>query len=342
MKRRDLIWLTIGIMIGFLVIIGAFSQSYAAEVKKFRLTISGGTIGGSSNLVANAWAGVAKKYVNIDATVITYPTVAQVDAVLDGLAQIATGLPDVAQEAYEGIGAYTKKGPRRDLRAMCYRQGTILQFIAPKKSPIKTFRDLVGKRISAGKKGFSSDYNFMQLCKVLGLSYEKDFRIVYLGHSEAGSALTAGKLDAYIASASMPQPTMAEVDIMHSLTLVPLSEQDAQAAVKALRYYELVTIPPKYYHMSEPTLALNLPAFNVTTTSLSEDVVYKLVKNYIENPEFVGYHYKPLQELIESGEMRKWVENVGGIPWHAGSYRYFKEAGWKVHPDRIPPEIKGK
>jgi len=341
MNGKHSIWVVVGLIVGFALIMGAYSPSDAAAAeKKMRLTISGGTIGGSSNLVANAIAGVAKNYLDINSTVITYPTVAQVDAVLDGIADIATGLPDVAQDAYEGTGPYKKRGPSPHLRAWLFRYATVMQLFVTKESKLKNFRDMAGKRISTGKKGFSADHNFHRVCDVLGLSYDKDFKIMYFGHKAAGAAIIAGKIDAYVVVTPMPQPTFAEVDLTHPLTLLPFSEQDAKTVGKALPYWDVVTVPPNWYHMSEPTLTLQLPAFNVCTTELPEDVAYKLVKNYIEHPKYLGYFHKMCQTVVENGDVKRWVETLGGIPYHAGCVRYFKEAGWKVRPDRIPPEAK--
>lgn len=305
-----------------------------------RLTMGGGTIGGMSNIKANAWAGVAKKFLGIDSTVITWPSRGHVDAIHDGVTDISGGMSDGAWEAYTATGTYAGQEPMTDLRWLSYDGLIQLQFFVLKGSPIRSYEDLVGKRLSAGKKGFQADYMFMCITDAIGLSYENDFDIVYMGHKEAGPALIAGKLDAYFATGMPPHPTFAEVDLMHPVTLVSLTKEEAEAVYAKYPFYLPMTLEPIYYHMDEPTIIISMPYGEITSPRLSEDIVYELVKNYMEHPEFVGYYHAMLQSLLEDGSIKKYTETLGGIPYHVGAYRYFKEIGWEISADRIPPEAK--
>ena len=345
MRGKSLSWLIVGLVVGISLITSACAPAAPttpgpAPGEVTHLTLAGGSIGGFGNVRLNCVAGVANKYLGIDTTVIVWPTLGFPRALHEGIADIAGSLDSCGYEAYTGTGDFAGEEPYLDLRGYTYTWERIFQIFVLKGSDIKTFSDIRGKRVSAGEKGFASDMIWSNLCDALGLSRETDMEVLYMGHKEAGAALIAGKLDVYATTGSPPHPTFAEVDLMHPLVLVSLTKEEGEAIVKKYPRYAIKEIPPIYYHMDEPAQVVTEPSGEMVTTRLSEDLVYRLLKNHLEHPEFAGYYHVSLKDAIEDGSVKKWNESLISVPYHAGAYRYFKELGWDIPEEMIPPEAK--
>ncbi|UCF55894.1 MAG: TAXI family TRAP transporter solute-binding subunit [Deltaproteobacteria bacterium] len=336
MRNKGLIWLTTS-----LIVVASVLAACSPGVQKERITVGGGTVGGVSNLWANCFAAIVTRDVDVNATVITYSISAMQDAVLSGLIDFGTATMDLAYEVYAGTGKYEGQAPRQELRTLFYPGGTPMQIFVPADSAIKSFKDLAGKRVCPGQKGMSTIGYLEKALPAMGMSWPADFDVVYMGHKEGGAALVAGKIDAYIAVSPPPHPTFVEIDLLHPIRLVPFSEAEIAAIIKAVPTAVRETIPDKYYHMGAPVLTWGIPSGQICTKDLSEDIAYKLAKNTFEDIAFVSSYRKSLGDFMASETPKKWVEALeGGPPYHVGAYRYYKEIGLNVPPKMIPPEAK--
>ncbi len=333
-----------------LILIGglaAVSCTPAAPVEKqaARLSIASGSIGGSSNLYANAFAGILKKYMSIDATVLTYPTAQCPVAMGIGEVDIAYSNSMQSYDPYKGTGIRQGKEPMPGMREWMPLAVSPLQIFVPVDSKIKTFRDLVGQRIGPGTKGMGPESTLSVGLPAIGLNWEKDFTVVYSSHQEGGSNLVAGKMAAYMVTSEAPQPTLAETDMVRPLRLIGFTEQDVKAIAAAVPGLLFMQIPPKFYHMTEPVWTTAHVSHILAMSDFSEDIIYGLVKNSVEHSDVVGYYHTGLGAFLKDTELglKKWVEASPAatpIPFHKGAIRYYQEIGWKVPAERIPPEAK--
>ena len=78
------------------------SAQAAENMSVDRLVVSGGTIGGTSNLSANAMASVIFKYCKIPTTITANSTFAQISVLQSKEADIATAVGYQAYDAYSG------------------------------------------------------------------------------------------------------------------------------------------------------------------------------------------------------------------------------------------------
>jgi len=351
MKGKRLIGLIMALVVGISLIIGACAPAAPApevpevpevpKEKALRLTIGGGTIGGSTNLGANALAGICKKWLGIEATVITVPGMGSAGVLVDEGVQIITvGSSDV-YDAYMGIGPYEGQEPLNQIRKLIPTSSSPLLIHVPADSDINTFRDLVGKRICPNVKGTTGEAQLAMLCGALGIAYPDDFDVVYLGHKEAAAAMIAGKIVAHITSVDPPHPTFMEVDLTYPIKVIGLSEDDLATFLKKYPYYSTVFIPAEFYHMEDPATIFGFSSAMHALPDLSEDIVYGLMKHWVENSDYLGYYHVSLESFVASGGAKNAIEStLAGIPLHAGALRYYKEAGWSIPPGVIPPEAK--
>ncbi len=344
MRGKNLVLLTVSLMLAAALMLASCGAPATTEKTTPRITYAGGSIGGTLNLIGNAFAGVLKKYQSIDTTVLTYPTNQIPIVVGEGENEIGGNNSQQTYDPFVGKGIREGK-PLPNLREFMPVQVTQLQIFVLADSPYKTFRDLVGKRIGPGTKGVGPESFLSNGCPAIGLDWNKDFELVYTSHQEGGSALVAGKIAAYMATSEPPHPTLAQFDLTKPLRLIGFTKADAEAIAKAVPGLTTVTIPAKFYHMTEPVLTVTAVGQGITRADFSEDIIYRLVKDTIENTDFVGYYYENFKSFILNKELgvKYWVEASPAatpIPFHKGAIRYFQEIGWKVPAERIPAEAK--
>ncbi len=351
MKRKNLTALVAAISL--VVILAALSLMAACGPaaptggKQENIDIGGGSIGGSGNQVANALAGILDTYMGIkNTTVLTYPMSAIAPAVHEKKIEIGISNSTQSWDPWYGLGDY-KGNPMTSLRELFPRSVSSVQIFVTVDSPIKTFRDLIGKRVCPGTAAMGPEEVLSKGLPAIGLDWKKDFSVSYMGHVEGNSALVAGKIDAYLSSDSPPQPTMTETDLVHPLRTVGFTEADATKIAAAVPGTVKTVIPAKYYHMDVPITSVGfLTQVLVRNDWEREDVVYGLTKYTVENPQFIGYFNKAFQRLIEDEGPEGLKANVlawpsyTGIPLHKETVRYYRERGWTVPEGRLPPEMK--
>ena len=305
------------------------------------LTISGGTIGGNTHQLAALWAGLLKKYANIDSTVISNETLKQADIAAIGLADIATSVSLSTYDVYTGTGPFAMDKPATNLRILAYSFNVPNQIGVPVDSPIQSFTDLVGGSVSVRYHMSSAWYVFAQQAEALGYDVDKDFDMKYLSYAESTAAMISGSLDAWVAAGDPPHPTFAQSDLTFPMRLISLTEDEVNKITGKFPAYARYEIPAEYYHMDKMALSVKFLGEESATTDLPEDVAYKIVKGRMQDPEFVGYYHAAAKRFIEEGIAKEVVETIKvGVPYHAGAVRAYKELGWNVPAGRIPPEYK--
>ncbi len=347
MKKRKLIALITSIcMVLVLAVLSlttecAPSAPSATEQKAIKeVSIAGGSIGGSTNLIANAYAGLVKEFMGVDATVLTYPMAGIPPAVQDRVVNIGITATLDSYYSWYAKDLYQGQKPTTDLREILPRSTTPLQMFVRADSPIKTFRDLVGKRISPGTAAMAPAKQLERGCPAMGLDFQKDFKISYMSHQEGGAALAGGKIDCYMAGAPPPHPTLMETDLTSPIRLIGFNDKDLAALLSTDPTLGRAVVPPKYYHMTEEIQTTTYVGQVCTYPEFPDDFVYNFLKVIIEHNDFIGYYYKIYQEYMADpfGARQDVKQTVSPVPFHKAAVRYYKEIGWEIPANRLPPE----
>lgn len=339
--------LVTSVIMGLSLITGACAPAEAppspaapttSEVKV--LGFVGASIGGKNILIANMEAAMVKKFMDIDGTVISYPTNRNADALILGEADIGADCYPVFHEmAWTGTDVYEGEEPYKELRVLTYNAEGPYCLMVMEDSPIKTFRDLAGKKLGVGKTHSVSAYSMKAILKALGMT--EDVELVYAGWAESQRLFITGVLDAFW-QGGFPHPAMEEVDLAHPLTVVPLTEEDMEIVTSKVGFLSGKVVEPRAYHMTESTLVPTLVSFIDTTVNLPEWVAHDFTKTYLEHPDFIKLYYNEYALQIEEGIVAKLNQTMEGrIPFHVGAIRYFKEIGLEIQPGMYPPEWKG-
>jgi len=249
---------------------------------------------------------------------------------LDNISGIQAGLfhsgfsqSDVAFWAYSGTGRFDGQNPAENLRAIAALYPEHIQLIARKDAGIKSVSDLRGKRVSLDERGSGSYVNAVQILDAYGIK-EDDFEAQFLKSAPASDAIIAGELDAYFITAGYPTNAIIELASRLPITLVPIEGQQAEEIAEKFPFYSLDTIPAGAYEGVDATTTLAVGAQWITSTAMSEELVYEITK---------ALWNEKSRRLLDVGHAKGKVVTPDtaldgiAIPLHPGAERFYQEAG---------------
>jgi TRAP transporter TAXI family solute receptor len=119
--------------------------------------------------------------------------------------------------------------------------------VVPKDSPIQSFADLKGKRVSVGIRAGGEANLFLRLVELFGMK-ESDFRLEFLGKGEGVNAYKDGAVDAMTFLCPLPCPIVTELATHpRGVRLVPFSAADVAKIRSKYPWYSNYTIEKSWY-----------------------------------------------------------------------------------------------
>jgi uncharacterized protein len=327
-----------------LSVIGALSSAAWGADSPKRLTIGTHPVGSSYNLVGTAISKVVGGHTDLRVIVKALAGSSAWMPLMD-TKEVDMGVVagDELYEAYYGIGAYqeTRKGKGFNVCLLQMGNKQYSNFIVRDDSPIKTMADVKGKRVVWGIPAIPTVQSIIKrTLELWGLS-EKDYiKVNFNDIFEGVRALGDGVVDmAWI----IPEtPVVREVN-----TTTPL---------RFLDYWHTLDDPKIVEKMQSITRGSRLelrkagsaPGIRKDTImsvsqitlagrkDLSDQAAYMVAKAIWEN-------YKELAPVLPI--LRTWSpENmvnasIGGVPYHPGVIRYYKEVGaWSAEMEKYQKE----
>lgn len=196
--------------------------------------------------------------------------------------------------------------------------------IVPQGSPIKTFKDLAGKKVNVAPKGFSITEVYRQLADMAGLTGKVD--LGYLRITSAVESFKDGHFDALFYAASQRMAPFLNLAQTRKIHLVQLDKKYLNAFIKKDPSFYLATWPKTrsvYKNLDNSVQTLAYANVIVANKNLSDDLAYKIVKAVAEHFDKVRVGDTSLQKF----DPRDMARNVGS-PFHPGALRYYRERGW--------------
>ena len=289
------------------------------------LSLSTGSMGGGFYAIGGGMAEYITK--NIEGVRCTAVTSGGVDENINrldaGKADIGLVSTGDSHMAYNGIKPYTRKYDK--MRGMGILFANWGEPYTLKKSGIKTYLDLKGKKICGGAPGGSMHKLFYDWVRVHGLDPEKDMEIVFLPARAAVDALKTGQIDAAMQIAAIPTPDITEVSLTHDVQIIKFAPGYRDKLVKEKPKYLPMVIPKGTYRgIDEDIETVGMAALWACKKDLPEDVVYRIVKSMYskEGLDYLGKVH-PAGKGIKLENAAKWAP----IPFHPGAEKFFKEAG---------------
>lgn len=234
--------------------------------------------------------------------------------------ELALVQSDTLDQAWNAVEAF--KEPLKGMSAVATLYPEIVQVVVRADSPIKTFADLKGKKVGVGAPGSGTEINFRQLMDIYGLKKE-DVNGQYLSYSESAEAFKDKHIDAFIATAGVPNSAIMDVSTQNDIRILPISPDISAKLIQKYPFFAAVKVPANAYKgiaQEVPTVAVN--AVLIAGNQLKEDMVYNLTKALFENQADLASAHAKGKEL----NLQYAVQGVS-VPFHPGAVKYYKEKG---------------
>ena len=232
---------------------------------------------------------------------------------------------DWQYHAYNGTSKFKEQGPNKDLRAVFSVHPEPFTVVARTDSGIRNFKDLKGKRVNIGNPG-SGQRGTMEVVMAAEGWTKDDFKLASeLKSSEQSKALCDNKIDAIVFTVGHPSGSIKEATTSCDSVMVNVTGPAIDKLVADNDYYRTATIPGGMYRgTAEDTMTFGVGATFVSSSKVSEKVIYQVVKAVFENfDEFKKLH--PAFANLNPSEM---IKDGLSAPLHKGAIKYYKEVGW--------------
>jgi TRAP transporter TAXI family solute receptor len=294
------------------------------------LSIATGGTGGVYYPLGGGMAAVLSKYVQgMQATAeVTGGSVANLQLIGTGKPYLAMTMVDAGLDALKGQDKFTGKPvPVRTLMVMYPNR---MHVVSIEGAGVTKMADLKGKRVSTGSGGSATEVMAFRVIEAAGLDKDKDMKRERLGVAESANALKDRKIDAFFWVGGLP--TAAVSDLAHSPG-VKIKMIDHANVVGAMnkKYGDLYVedrIPKDTYKgMEADNRQATVMNLLVANANMDEKTAYSIVKAVFEHrDELIRVHKEAENFKLENQK----TAAAGGIPWHPGAVRFFKEKGVKV------------
>jgi len=232
---------------------------------------------------------------------------------------------DVQFNATKGLAQFKEGGPVGELRAVFSIHPEPMTVLARKDANVSKFEDLKGKRMNVGNPGSGQRATMEAMLPALGMKMG-DFALASeLKADEQGSALCDNKIDGLAYVVGHPNASIQDPTTTCGARLVNISGAGIDKLIASNPYYAPATIPAGMYaNNPNPTRTFGVVASFVSSSKVSADAVYQLVKSVFDNFE----DFKKLHPAFAHLEPKDMIKNGLSAPLHDGAKKYYKEKGW--------------
>ncbi|MBI4505730.1 MAG: TAXI family TRAP transporter solute-binding subunit [Chloroflexi bacterium] len=255
----------------------------------------------------------------------------------EGKADFAMGDHTIQYLAYVGELKGWEGNPQKDLRLLWAFSTIANAVILSERENIKSVNDLHGKSFNPGGQGTSAEVVVTNALDVLGI------KPLYLRGtmSEATEAFKNRRVVGFVKASA---PTAVDPLVMEAKTALPVRilswPEDAIKKVQA-KYpaYKSIQIPAGVYQEEwnkQPITTWGSSTSIFTNTKLDENLAYQFVKTVLADKEEQALAFPALKGL----DIGKVTMENGVVPLHKGALKAFREAGYQIPKDLVPPEAQ--
>ena len=313
--------LKVSVCLLFVFSLFVFVNPVSAQ-KKVNLTIAAGPLGGAFHPIS---AGIAA-IVNAKAEGLSV-NVQMTGGGVENTRLLGRGRADIglvgADQAYYAIHKQQMfKNDTLKLETLGALYPTVYQYIALKKSGIKTIDDLKGKKVAIGEPGGGSEMSFNILLRATKWTKD-DIKPVYLPYGQAVEQLADGLIDAAIVAAGVPTAAITSLAMNQDVVLLTMPDRIWVEYQKLNPFALMEDFPAGLYRgYNVPSKMIVLKILLGSRQDLDQDVAYKIVKALYSNlDQMVTYH--AAAKFIRAETAPK-----TSIPLNKGAEKFFREAGF--------------
>ena len=266
----------------------------------------------------------------------TAGSVENIQGLRTGQLDLALVQADVTYRAAKGEGSFKPVGPFDGLRALAWLYPESLQVVARADAGIASIKDLKGKRVSIGATESGTLVEALRVLSAYGLSV-KAIKAEYMDPGTAADALARGALDAFFDVSGVPTRAVADLADKTAVVLVPVDGPERGKLVAETPYMVAGSIAAETYKGVPATETINVGALLVTTTGMSDDMAYGVVRAlWHPNTEKLLAHSHPKAAAMSLANARLGL----AIALHPGAEKYYAEvdAAAKAEAEEEKPE----
>jgi len=292
-------------------------------IAQTRIVMAGSSSGGTAHLFFASLAPLLNKYVpGMEASARTGGAVENIALIERGGVQVAVAGPGDANAVLGKEGL--EKSRIRTVFAMFHIP---FHIVVPKDSPIQSFADLKGKRVSIGIRAGGEANLFLRLLDTFGMK-ESDVKIEFLGKGEGTNAYKDGAVDAMTFLCPLPCPVVTELATHpRGVRLVPFSDAEVAKIRAKQPWYSPYTIEKSWYVNALKGDAKDTPTFTewiyvAARDDFPEETAYQIAK-------VLGDHHDEMVAAFKAANSST-AENTAkypGFKLHPGTARYLREKG---------------
>jgi TRAP transporter TAXI family solute receptor len=295
---------------------GALATACTTNGPSRSLTIAAGESGGfylTFGRLLAAQINAAQPWLRCSA-VETTASVANIDLLRTGKADLALVLADTARSASSGLMPFSAP---IDLRAIGRVYENYLQLVVRNDSPAQSVSDLDGRTVSLGASGSGAALTGDRIRAAAGISPV----VRHLPLADAVSALAAGAIDALLWSGGVPTPALAKLDSSVGIRLLPL-----EAVLPTLRasygmLYEQLPVPAGGYRFVHQVPTIGVANLLVGLSTLPDEVAAAVAEVLVTRAdqlvpqEALGTQFLDIRTLIGTAD----------IPLHPGAAQAYRD-----------------
>lgn len=297
-----------------------------AHAQKKELRWVGAALGSTSYNHAAATAAIINKYsTRFDVTAApSSGSVENARLLHTKRADVATSNTQIAYDAYNGTGPYKDQQAVKEMRVLWHFVVGLTHVYVNGDSDIRTASDLKGRKIALVRPGSSAYVQAVDFLKAVNLRLDD---IKWQGYSQGDQvgAFKDGLAEGVITGGGLNEAPLMEATTGRKVRFIGLTDEEWNRLKAAVPpgYYSRFTIPANTYPgQTEPVHTFAIPTFWATTAQLPDDVAYELTKTFFEHLDEATKMMATIKyTTLESQKLD------APVPWHPGSYRYFKEKG---------------
>ena len=231
---------------------------------------------------------------------------------------------DAQFAAVHGKAPFETHGPFKDLRSVFALHPEPFTVVARADAGVRTFADLKGKRVNVGNPGSGQRGTMEAVMTALNWTMADFSKTMELTSAEQSKALCDNKVDAMVFTVGHPNASIKEATITCDTVLVDVSGPEIDAMVAKLSYFDTTTIPKGMYRGTDRDITtFGVGATVVTSSQISDELVYQIVKSVFENFENFRLLHPAFGRLNKSDMLTQGLS----APLHPGAVRYYKEIG---------------
>lgn len=258
---------------------------------------------------------------------VTEGSVYNLKALSEGKISFALVQSDWQKRAYNGIDVFKKDARAfENMRFVFSLHNELLTIIVKKGSSISSLNDIAKKAVNLGPEGSGTRALMSVVMNAKGWTKESFEAITSLSPSQQSQALCNKDIDVMVVVTGHPSDVVKEVSKTCEIRMINLAnDPEIQNLVKNNSEYSMATIDAGLYQgVPHEIGTFGTKATMVTTSDMSDDLVYKFTKAVFTNLSYLKKLYPTLSELSSE----KMITEGQTAPMHGGAARYYKEAGY--------------